>query len=380
MKPVSLYIHIPFCLRKCAYCDFNSGVYDGELAEGYLAAVEREMGLRGGEFVPETIYVGGGTPTCLSLRQLRKLLDAIEAHFEAGKVREFTVEANPATVGEEKARALLDGGVNRISLGAQSFQDPLLATLGRIHSADDTRSTYEILRKAGFRNISLDLIFAIPGETPEMWADDLRTACDMKPEHISAYCLTYEPNTPMGRGVLDGSVTPLTEDAEAEMYMHAVETLPGRGYEQYEISNFARPNRACVHNIAYWRNSNSLGIGAGAFSYIDGRRSSNARDTAEYMALLEKGRPTVFREELEREAAARETAVLGLRMTAGLNRNDFRERTGLELDSLFNGEIRGLIADGFLQDDGTTLRVSRKGLPVTDSLVLPFIQSDKVAE
>ncbi len=373
MNRVSLYIHVPFCLSKCAYCDFNSIVYAHDLAGRYIAALEREMTLRGEGLVPETIYIGGGTPTCLPPEQLRKLLAGVRRHFDTDAADEFTVEANPATVDEAKARVLLDAGVNRISIGAQSFHATLLKTLGRIHSTDDTDKTYELLRKEGFRNISLDLILAVPGETPGMWREDLRRACDMNPEHISTYCLTYEPDTPMGRGVREGRVTPLPEDLEAEMYLQAVEVLPARGYAQYEISNFARPGRECAHNIAYWLNGNSLGIGAGSFTYMNGKRSSNVGDVAKYIALLEEGLPTVFREELEPEAAAREAAVLGLRMRAGLERNDFLKRTGFELDALFNDEVRRLIADGFLEDDGATLRVSRRGLPVTDSLLVHFI-------
>jgi oxygen-independent coproporphyrinogen-3 oxidase len=374
MKTVSLYIHVPFCLRKCAYCDFTSVVYEREMAARYVAALEKEMAQRAGEFRPETIFIGGGTPTAISAQELRTLLGAIRRHFPMDDVREFTVEANPATVDEEKARVLLEGGVNRISMGAQSFDDGLLNVLGRVHSAKDAEATYALLRKAGFGNISLDLIFSIPGETLEKWRADLRRARDMGPEHISAYCLTYEPETPLGRDVLKGRVTPLAEDAEAEMYLKAVEFLPVHGYEQYEISNFAKRGYECRHNIAYWLNRNSLGLGVAAFSYIDGTRSANSRDIAEYIAGVEAGTAAVFQETLGKEEAAREAATLGLRMRAGLERGDFLRRTGVELGSLINDEIRALIAEGFLEDDGKALRVSKKGLPVTDYILVHFMK------
>jgi oxygen-independent coproporphyrinogen-3 oxidase len=374
MPGVSLYIHVPFCIRKCAYCDFNSVVYREDAAERYLAAMEREMAARRADFAPETIFIGGGTPTALPPRQLELLLGAIRRQFAFEKVREFTVEANPATVTEEKARILLAGGVNRVSMGVQSFHAPLLKTLGRIHTAQDVHATWRLLRDAGFKNLSLDLILSVPGETLGMWEEDMRRACDMGPEHISAYCLTYEAETPLGRDMIAGRVTPLPEDLEADMYLRAIDHLPSRGYEQYEISNYAKPGFECAHNIAYWRNRNSLGIGAGAFSYIDGTRSSNARDVGEYIRGVESGSPTVFQETLAKEEAAREAATLGLRMRAGLERREFRESTGVELDSLINDEIRRLVVEGFLEDDGRTLRVSKKGLPVTDPLLVHFMK------
>jgi len=365
---------MPFCLKKCAYCDFNSVVYRRETAQRYLAALDREMASRRADFAPETIFIGGGTPTALSANELRELLRIVRGHFAFNRLREFTVEANPATIDEEKAGILMDGGVNRVSVGAQSFHAPLLKTLGRIHTGKDVHDTFILLGKAGISNISLDLIFSIPGETLKMWAADLREACDMAPEHVSAYCLTYEPETPLGRDLRAGRVTPLPEELEAAMYAYAIDYLPSRGFAQYEISNYARPRFECAHNIAYWLNRNSLGVGAGAFSYIDGTRSSNARDIADYIKRVESGSAIVFQETLAKEEAAREAATLGLRMRAGLERGDFLRRTGVELDALMNDEIRGLISQGFFEDDGKTLRISRKGLPVTDSLLVHFMK------
>jgi oxygen-independent coproporphyrinogen-3 oxidase len=374
MTTVSLYIHVPFCVKKCAYCDFNSVVYRHDIAQTYLAALDREMGMRRADFAPETIFIGGGTPTALSAEELRALLRIIRKHFAFDCLREFTVEANPATIDEAKAGILKDGGVNRISIGAQSFHAPLLKTLGRVHTGRDVHDTCALLRKAGFDSVSLDLIFSIPGETLEMWAADLREACDMGPEHISAYCLTYEPETPLGRDTLAGRIAPLPEELEAEMYVDAIDYLPSRGYAQYEISNFAKPGFECAHNIAYWLNRNSLGIGVGAFSYINGTRSSNARDIAEYVALTKSGSPKVFEETLDKENAAREAATLGLRTRGGLERGDFRRRTGVELDALINDEIKDLINQGFFEYDGKILRISKKGLPVTDSLLVHFMK------
>lgn len=368
-----LYIHIPFCARKCAYCDFNSTTYDHAAAERYLAALAKESALRGADFRPKTIFIGGGTPTALNAAQMRALMEMIRRDFALDDLKEFTIEANPATVNIDKARTMLDAGVNRVSIGVQSFHDNLLRKLGRIHTARNAEETYALLRRAGFKNISLDLIFSIPGETERMWEEDLARACGMAPEHISAYCLTYEPETPLGRDLADGRVTPLPEDVEAEMYLRAIDFLPSHGYEQYEISNYAKPGFECAHNIAYWLNANSLGLGTGAFSYINGTRSSNARDIAEYTTRMESGSAKVFEETLGKEDAAREAVMLGLRMRVGIERDDFLKRTGVALDTLLNEQILALTRDGFFEDDAKTFRVSRKGLPVTDSLLLHFM-------
>jgi len=293
MTDVGLYVHVPFCARKCGYCDFYSLVpaeTDVELIVDCLPA-ELTSHLERKAVHVETIFVGGGTPTFLALPMLEKLLAPLAALARAHGVAEFSVEVNPGTLDDAKAAVLRAAGVDRISLGAQSFHRRELAVLDRRHDPEQIAAGAEIIHRAGFAHFNLDLIFGIPGQTIGRWRDSLRWAIKLRPDHLACYGLTYEPGTPLDDRRRKGQVEPLSEKQEARLYTTAVETLEAAGYAQYEISNFARPGGQCRHNLRYWQNLPTLGIGPAAASYLDGRRWRNVPDVTTYFGRIREGLP-----------------------------------------------------------------------------------------
>ncbi|MEK7699233.1 MAG: radical SAM family heme chaperone HemW, partial [Planctomycetota bacterium] len=282
-SPKALYIHIPFCVKRCNYCDFNSTVSASNTIDRYLDAVEREFETLKDRYLFHTVYIGGGTPTVLNEFQLERLLDsAIHYGMVSDNTKEFTVEANPATLTETKARLLKERLVNRISMGVQSFQDKHLKTLGRIHTGDDAKDTFALLRRAGFHNINIDLIFGCPGQTLDDWEKDLEAAIGLNPEHVSTYALTYEDETPLARDMQNKVISKLDESVELEMYKTAITYGTNNGYNHYEISNFAKSGYECLHNYFYWKNLSYAGVGAGAFSFINGVRTAHEKNVLSY--------------------------------------------------------------------------------------------------
>ena len=284
MEIAHLYVHIPFCPKVCPYCSFYKETSDRNKTARFLDALLLEldahqrtlpMPLR-----PRTIFFGGGTPSALSTPQLEYLLTGLRARLDLSALTEWTLEMNPATVSLEKASLLRSLGVNRVSMGVQSWEPQLLAVLGRVHSAEQARRSYEILREAGFANVNLDLIFGIPTQTPAMWTRSLAATIALGPEHVSAYNLTYEEDTEFFRRFVAGELRQ-DDDADAALFEHTADTLAAAGYEPYEISNFARPGRECAHNLAYWQGADYLGLGPSAFSTVGERRWANVRDTAQ---------------------------------------------------------------------------------------------------
>ncbi len=316
-----LYVHIPFCPKVCPYCSFYKETSDRNKTQAFLDAVLRE--LDGQQTMlpplrPKTIFFGGGTPSALSTPQLEYLLGGLRERLDLGALEEWTLEMNPATVSLEKARALRALGVNRISMGVQSWEPQLLAVLGRVHSAEQARRSYEILREAGFENVNLDLIFGVPTQTPEMWRRSLETTVAMRPEHISAYNLTYEEDTEFFRRFVSGELRQ-DEDADAALFEMTADTLAAAGYEPYEISNFARPGRECAHNLAYWQGADYLGLGPSAFSTVGECRWANVRDTAAYNARIHAGETAVdFREDVPPTMRRAESIAFGLRTNRGV--------------------------------------------------------------
>ena len=297
MEPRALYVHVPFCIRRCAYCDFATAPYDAPSADAYLAKLAVEL-----QRVPlhaplRTIYFGGGTPTALSEPQLARLLDGVRDRVGRARL-EWTCEANPESVTPAKARLLRDAGVDRVSLGAQSFDPSVLAALGREHAPDHVFRALEILREAGFERLSLDLMFAAPGESTAQLERDLATLArladprELGLEHVSAYCLTYEPGTPLTRLRGEGRVTPQTDEVELVQYRLVRERLTAAGLAHYEISNFARPGRESRHNLVYWRAEEYYGVGLGAGSYEHGTRRSNTRALDQYLGEWGSGATT----------------------------------------------------------------------------------------
>ncbi|MCL5045408.1 MAG: radical SAM family heme chaperone HemW [Actinobacteria bacterium] len=387
-RPIGLYVHVPFCLRKCGYCDFNS--YPGlhpALAVDYLRAVGREaLSYLEGSYGPvrpgpvsdrpmASVFFGGGTPTVLSGEALADGLRFILKNFQVAPGAEISVEANPGTVDEAKLRRLAEAGFNRLSLGVQAFQDRLLERIGRVHRSAEVVRSVDAARAAGFRNLNLDLIFGLPGQTIADWRQSLERAVALCPEHIAAYSLKVEKGTPFHAEQEQGTLELPSEDEELEMYDLTVEILRAAGYEHYEISNFARPGRRSVHNQIYWRDEEYLGLGAGAHSYLSGTRWRNVAAPREYIARLEAGKsPAEEIEHLTRAQEMSETAFMGLRMLQGLTKRRFEERFGVSLDEVYGHEIRRLRAEDLLEDTGETIRLTDRGLRLGNRVFEAFIR------
>ena len=368
--PRAAYVHIPFCAHKCGYCDFASLAGSDHLADRYLNALEWEMAFLGEPQEVDTIFIGGGTPTRLDAGQLDRLLAMVRHWFPIAPRGEWTVEANPGTLDAEKADVLASGGVNRVSLGAQSFQPDLLRALERNHSPEEVPRALELVRPR-FPSWSFDLIFGVPGSTPELWADDLKTALRLGPSHLSCYGLVYEKGTALWKQEKAGLVRPVDEEAERLMYEHTMDRLAAEGLAMYEISNFARAGHESRHNLVYWANDAYFGVGLGAARYVRGVRSSNTRDLPAYLRRIESGvEATGPTETLDPEGRARETAVLMLRRTiVGLDRVDFRRRTGFDLDAIAGPALEKHRAGGLLDDDGRQVRFTREGLFLADTVL-----------
>jgi oxygen-independent coproporphyrinogen-3 oxidase len=384
--PFSLYLHIPYCVSKCPYCDFNSHVV-AEIPEAkYTDALLRELEHYGN--LPEwkgravgSIFFGGGTPSTFKPQSIGKLLAWVAATFPIDADCEITLEANPGTVDSENFAGYRQAaGVNRISVGVQSFQPRLLKFLGRIHSADEARRALAIVKQAGFDNFNLDLIYASPGQTLAELSADLAAALEFEPPHVSAYNLTFEEGTPFYRDHRHGKLASLGEDEEIAMAELIEEKLGGAGLRRYEISNYARPDYRSRHNVNYWRYGDYLGLGAGAHSYVtvnkpvlSGRRWSNEKNPARYMALVGKNRQAVVdRESIDRIKAAGEFMFLGLRMTEGIAVEAFTQRFG-KPPAEFYPKIRDWLEASLLSESEGRLRLTRKGLLVANSIFVELM-------
>ncbi len=373
--PRAAYIHIPFCAHKCGYCDFASLAGVDHLAGRYLDSLEREIALSLGEpREVDTIFVGGGTPTRLDAGQLERLARIIGRWFVLSPGGEWTVEANPGTLDAEKADILAAAGVDRISLGAQSFRPESLQVLERHHGRAEVESAVAIVGPR-FPRWSLDLIFGVPGSSLEDWRRDLEIALDFGPSHLSCYGLVFEKGTELWKQRSRGEVRPVDEELERAMYESTIDRLAGAGLAMYEISNFARPGHESRHNLVYWANDAYFGFGVGAARYVRGIRSVNTRELPAYLRRIEAGEPAIGpTEQLAPEERARETAVLMLRRTRlGLDRDDFCWRTGFDIDQLAGAAIERYMTLGLLEDDGTRLRLTREGIFVADDILAAFL-------
>ena len=391
MEPVrSLYIHVPFCAHKCEYCAFYSAPAPGDQINRYVDALVRELDLVAPDCHPDTVFFGGGTPSMLNLRQWERILETFR-RLGLDKAAEWTVECNPATVSEDKARLLRDAGVNRISMGVQSFDESLLERLGRIHTRDQVYRSYEILRSAGFANVNIDLMFAIPGQSLDLWNRTIEEALRLGTEHLSCYEVIYEDDTPLYEQLKAGQFD-VDEDLACDMYDRLVDRLAEAGFRQYEIANFARDSRpgetrdpsstlpeipsfACQHNVTYWRGRDSYGLGPSASEYVRGLRSRNWANTNLYCEQLEKGRRAKeFAEALSPLARAGELAAFGLRMNAGWPLAEFRDRTGVDLVATWRKEMDELIRRGWAQETPTTFHLTRQGLRFADAAAEMFLE------
>ena len=382
----SLYVHVPFCVRKCLYCAFYSQPSSGELIDRYVGALIRELERVAADLRPRTVFFGGGTPSLLNLRQWEQIFRATERLPLSG-VTEWTVECNPATLSLDKAKLLRSAGINRVSLGVQSFDDTLLDRLGRVHTRQMAFDSFDILRQAGFGNVNLDLMFAIPGQTLEDWRGTLAEAVAMGSEHLSTYEVIYEEDTPLYDQLQAGKFD-VDEDLACAMYEEMVERAANGGFQQYEIANFARtdpindqpstvdfPVRSCLHNINYWRGGPFYGLGPSATTYVRGVRTKNHSNTQLYCEQLEQGRqPLESREELAPLARAGETAAFGLRMVAGWPFEQFQQVTGYDLRDEWAGDMNQLVEQGRGRILSDRFQLTREGLRFADSAAQLFLR------
>ncbi|MBX3745174.1 MAG: radical SAM family heme chaperone HemW [Verrucomicrobiae bacterium] len=380
-EPRSVYIHVPFCARKCEYCAFYSTSADGELIRRYVGALVREIRERSGSWGRplETVFFGGGTPSLLTLSQWELLLGVWEGLGLSG-VGEWTVECNPATLSEDKARLLRAGGVNRISLGVQSLDEGLLDRLGRVHSRDMVFRSYDVLRRAGFENINLDLMFAIPGQTMASWEATVREALAMGSEHLSCYEVIYEDDTPLFAQLRAGEFE-VDEELAERMYERWVEAADGAGYRQYEVANFARdgaggelPERACRHNVNYWRGGRYAGLGPSASGYEGEVRYRQVSSTQAYCQAIDTGASArEWVDGLSGLARAGEVAAFGLRMNAGWPWEAFRRATGYDLREGWSAAMATLKGRGWGVEEADRFRLTAQGMRFADAAGSEFV-------
>lgn len=364
----SLYVHIPFCLKKCLYCDFNSYI-DLYLQDEYIKSLVKEIE-RIDNLSFRTIFVGGGTPTVLSLNNLMALLESLKRFTPD----EFTFEANPGTINKEKMLLMKEYGVNRISIGLQAWQDNLLQRLGRIHKLCDFLSSYEIIRNSGFNNINVDLMFAIPEQKMEDWVETVENVLRLNPEHISCYSLIIEEGTPFFDMYKEGKLDVADEDTEREMYYYTVKTLGKYGYNQYEISNFAKTGYECRHNITYWNAEEYIGVGAGAHSYTGCKRYSNYRSIYDYIKGIEMGSTVEEETILSINDEISEFMFMGLRMTQGIEKRKFKERFKTDIYNIYKKEIKDLIKKRLITDNGEFIRLTEKGIDLSNQVFVSFLK------
>jgi oxygen-independent coproporphyrinogen-3 oxidase len=376
-RPCALYVHVPFCVHRCPYCDFAVAEKGGGLEKLYLDALAIEARARAPRgFRPRTIFIGGGTPTELSATGLERLFSTIASCADLSRVREFSIEANPGTLAPRKIATLVRAGVTRVSLGAQSFDRRHLATLGRNHAPEDVAKAVRELRAAGIRDVSLDLIFGIPGQSEADLGRDLERALALGPDHVSTYGLTFEPGTAFFAQRAQGELRSATERLEARLYALARRTLKAAGFRHYELSNFAKPGHACAHNRVYWRNGAYLGLGNSAASHSRGVRATNVRDARAYAegVLARGGRAAVDqRERLLPERKVRETAYLALRTARGIRRDVFLRDVGLDPFVLFRAELEKLAGLGLLDRTEGSARLSGRGVALADRIAREFL-------
>jgi len=377
VTPRAIYIHIPFCSHKCYYCDFTAYVINGQPVDEYLEALEREMAHTVAEIPPdriETIFIGGGTPSILSPDQLERLMNAIQTYFpRRASNQEFTVEANPGTVTPEKLAVMKQGGVNRLSFGAQTFRRDLLARIGRVHTVEEVERSVEAARAAGIDNLSLDLMFGLPDQTVEDMEESLQRGIALAPDHFSVYSLKVEEGTRFHHQLLQGKLPLPSEDDELEMYQLTRKRMKEAGYRQYEVSNFSRPGRESRHNSVYWLNQPYYGLGAGAHGYARGVRHANVRGVREYIRRTREGRPVAESHQVPTHEEMENQFILGLRLADGVSSSLFKKRFGKEPETVFGPVLESLKHRGLLQQKKDAYHLTEQGLLFGNEVFAAFL-------
>jgi oxygen-independent coproporphyrinogen-3 oxidase len=371
---LGLYLHIPFCSAICNYCNFNRGLFDAELKRQYVEAIEQEIQRAARPDVADTIYFGGGTPSLLEPEEVGRLVAACAEAFSLAPGAEITLEANPETVDAARLEAFRDAGINRVSLGVQSFQDHELRRLGRIHDANRARNALGDARAAGFENVSLDLMMWLPGQTVGQWDTNVRELIALGPEHASLYILELYPNAPLKEEMARAGWSQAPDDDAAEMYEIAMDTLESAGYRQYEISNVARPGQESRHNLKYWQDGEWLAFGCGAHSTRDGVRWRNVSGTGEYISMIREDRsPVAERREMSREERLQEALFTGLRLVEGVDVDVLGRRYDADIPALYGLALEPYRADGLVVWEGSRIRLSRRGMLLANEILSVFV-------
>ena len=356
---ISLYVHIPFCYKRCPYCSFVS--YDKllHLREDYIKTLLKEIALNREQKTVKSIYVGGGTPSTLNIKQIEKILKQIDKNFKLNDDVEITMEINPSrNIKKDYLKSLKEIGINRLSVGVQSLSDGILKFLGRIHSADDARWVLNYIKEVDF-NFNVDLLYAVPAQTLELWMDTLKEILSFYPHHVSLYLLSIEENTPFFKMKEEGRIREVAEKDAIEMYKRGVEMLKNRGYMHYEISNFSLQNFECIHNLTYWNGDEFMGFGVSASSFINHCRIKNETDIYKYMKRIENNeKPVVYVKRLSREREIREAFILGLRKIEGVNIEKFNEKYKIDIEKFFSRTLNKMIKNRLLTVENGFVRLS----------------------
>ena len=371
-KPSSAYVHIPFCTQICYYCDFSKVFIKNQPVDAYLEHLIQET--RSYEIGKlRTLYIGGGTPTALSAQQLAYLLTELPKVMDLSEVEEFTIEANPGDLDPDKIAVLKDSQVNRVSLGVQTFDNKMLKKIGRSHQEQDIYDNIRHLKQAGFDNISIDLIYALPGQTMDQVKENVAKAIDLDIPHMSLYSLILENHTVFMNRMRRGKLPLPKEELEAEMFEYIIEELEKAGFEHYEISNFSKPGFESRHNLVYWDNAEYYGLGAGASGYVDGIRYKNHGPIRHYLEAVEAGKARITEEPLTLEEKMEEELFLGLRKKTGVSKARFEEKFGVSFDQRYGQVVASLTEQGLLVPDDKQVRMTKRGLFLGDTVAEKFI-------
>ena len=376
--PKGLYIHIPFCDHICTYCDFPKLLTKGQRHAEYIEALIQELKLyqqNVGFSNLQSIYIGGGTPTALSVEQIQPVFDFLTEQIQMNQIQEFSIEANPENLTHDKIQYLKAQGVNRFSLGVQTFHESLLKRIGRKHQAQEVIQAVANLRQCGIKNINLDLIYAIPGQTLDELRDDLRQVISLEVEHISAYSLIVEEHTQLYLAYMRDQIELTDNEIEAKMYEMTIETLTEAGYEHYEISNFAK-SKPSLHNQWYWKNETYIGVGLGAHGYVKGQRYQNTRSINTYIELLKDGKlPMIESHALTKEEMIEEEMFLGLRLLKGVNLKAISDKYDVNIDEIYGKAFEELIQKGYLEQKELNVRLTPSGLLMANEVFEQFLLS-----
>lgn len=374
---LGLYIHVPFCAQKCYYCDFNSYKINSNQKKDYLINIEREMKFYKDEFKDrcfDTVFFGGGTPSILTVDELKELVNHINENFNIKKDAEITIECNPGTINREKLEAMKKMGINRLSIGLQATQNYHLKSIGRIHTYEEFEKNYYDALDIGFKNINIDLMYALPNQKTQEWKDTLDKIINLNPSHISAYSLILEEGTKLYDMYQNKEFELLDEDTDINMYNYTIDSLKRHGYNQYEISNYSKEGLECKHNIIYWKCDHYLGLGPGASGFIGDTRYSNIEDICEYnKCIMQNIRPVSEEIELTKKDKIEEFIFMGLRMNEGINIDVFKERFDTDFYDIYQEVMDKLIKRELVRFDGKNISLTQKGREISNSVFIEFL-------